>query len=189
VGRLPWRRLTAFLIDWLVILAWVAVTAAIGVPLYAAGVTAPMDPLALNVVSALVVVVPVVLGLGWAEASGRQATPGKRVRRLRVVDAGTGDAVTVGRALWRNVLKIGLPWTIGHAAVIAIVFENDEGSVAGPVWVLTALAYVLPLVYVISLFVRDGRTPYDRAAGTRVVATEWPGADASEPAKRGAATE
>src|SRR5688572_487935 len=109
------------MIDWLLILAWVGVTAAVGVPLYRAGVTAPMSPLTLNVVSALIVVVPTVVGLAWAEAGGRRATPGKRLRRLRVVDATTGGAVTLGRALWRNALKIGLPWTIGHAAVIALV--------------------------------------------------------------------
>jgi uncharacterized RDD family membrane protein YckC len=171
VGRLPWRRLTAWLIDWLVILVWVAVTAAIGIPLYAAGITRPTDPLALNVVSALVAVVPVVIGLAWTEASRRQASPGKRLRHLRVVDAETGRRVTFGRTLIRNVLKVGLPWTIGHAAVVAIV-EGAHGSMAGSVWVLTALAYVLPLAYVASLFTRDGRTPYDRAARARVITAD-----------------
>ena len=160
------------MLDWLVILAWVGVTAAIGVPLYAAGVTAPIGPLALNVVSALVVVVPVVIGLAWAEAGGRQASPGKRWRRLSVVDSATEGRVTLGRALWRNLLKIGLPWTIGHSAVIAIVATSKDGSVPWSAWILTAAAYVLPLAYVASLFIRDGRAPYDRAAGTHVVTTE-----------------
>ena len=53
-------------------------------------------------------------------------------------------------------------------AVVAIVVESAHGSV----WVLTALAYVLPLVYVASLFAHDGRTPYDRAARARVIAAE-----------------
>jgi uncharacterized RDD family membrane protein YckC len=159
------------MIDWLVVLVWVAITAAIGVPLYAAGITSPMDPLALNVVSALVVVVPVVVGLAWTEAGRQQATPGKRLRRLRVVDAETGRRVTFGRALIRNALKVGLPWTIGHIAVVAIV-ESPEGSVSGLIWVLTALAYVLPLVYVASLFTRGGRTPYDAAARARVIPAE-----------------
>ncbi len=172
MSRLPWRRLTALTIDWLVIAVWVGLTAAIGAPLYAAGVTAPMSPLTLNVVSAVVVVVPVVVGMGWAEASRWQATPGKRVRRLRVVDAATGARVTFGSALWRTLLKIGLPWAIGHAAVIAIVSAGTDGSVAAPIWFLTALAYVLPLIYVLTLFIRDGRTPYDRAAQTRVVPAE-----------------
>lgn len=170
--RLAWRRLTAWIIDWLVILAWVAVTAAVGVPLYAAGVTAALGVVALNVVSAVVVVLPVVAGLAWAEAGRRHASVGKRVRRLRVVDARTGEGVTLGRALLRNALKVGLPWTIGHVAVIALVTGSADGTVAPTGWVVTALAYVLPLIYVISLFVGDGRTPYDRIAGTRVVADE-----------------
>src|SRR5690606_20373375 len=130
VVGLAWRRLTAWLIDWLVILAWVAVTAAVGVPLYVAGITAPMGAFALNVVSAVVVVVPVVAGLAWAEAGRRHAPPGKRARRLRVVDARTGGGVTLGRALVRNALKVGLPWTIGHGAVIGIAAGSASGSVA-----------------------------------------------------------
>lgn len=171
MGRLPWRRLTAWLIDWLVILGWVAVTAAVGVPLHVAGITGPMSPLAVNVVSAVVVVVPVVVGLAAAEASTRQASPGKRALRLRVVDARTGARVTFGRTLGRNVFKIGVPWSIGHAAVVALVGAGD-GPVAAPVWIVTVLAYVLPVVYVVALFLGDGRTPYDRLAGTRVVTAD-----------------
>lgn len=170
--RLAWRRLTAWVIDWLVILAWVAVTAAVGVPLYLAGVTADLGVVALNVVSAVVVVLPVVVGLARAGASRRQASVGKRARRLRVVDARTGTGVTFRQALARNALKVGLPWTIGHVAVIALVTDSADGTVAPAVWVVTALAYVIPLIYVISLIVGDGRTPYDRVAGTRVVADE-----------------
>lgn len=140
VGRLAWRRLTAWVVDWCVVLAWVAVTAAIGVPLYAAGVTASMGAVGLNVLSAA------------------------------VVEAHTGGPVTLGRAILRNALKVGLPWTIGHIAVIALVNGSAGGSVATPVWIVTVLAYVLPLIYVGSLLVGDGRTPYDRVAGTRVVA-------------------
>ena len=173
MGKLALRRLTAWAIDWLLILAWVGVTAAVGVPLYAAGITEAMSPLVLNGVASVVVVVPTVIGLAWAEASSRQATPGKRLRQLRVVGTATGGGVTFRRALLRNALKIGVPWTIGHAAVIAIV-ESANGSVAGSVWALTAAAYVLPLFYVASLFVRDGRTPYERVARTRVVAVDQP---------------
>lgn len=173
--RLAWRRLTAWLIDWLLILAWVAVTAAVGVPLYLAGVTRALGVVALNVVSAVVVVLPVVAGLAWAEAGRRHASVGKRARHLRVIDARTGAGVSLGRALVRNALKVGLPWTIGHIAVIALATGGSADPVAPAVWVVTALAYVLPLIYVVALFVGDGRTPYDRVAGTRVVADEWSG--------------
>jgi hypothetical protein len=35
--------------------------------------------------------------------------------------------------------------------------------------ILTGLAYVLPIIYVVSVFVGTGRTPYDRLAGTVVI--------------------
>lgn len=59
-----------------------------------------------------------------------------------------------------------MPWTIGHAAAIALVGST---TISPGLVTLTAAAYVLPLVYVVTLFVREGRTPYDRAGGARVV--------------------
>ncbi|GAA4368761.1 hypothetical protein GCM10023152_06530 [Agromyces bauzanensis] len=41
-------------------------------------------------------------------------------------------------------------------------------------WVLTAAAYVIPLVWIVSLFVAGGRTPYDRISGTMVVRRATP---------------
>ncbi|WP_188743161.1 hypothetical protein [Agromyces bauzanensis] len=39
---------------------------------------------------------------------------------------------------------------------------------------LTAAAYVIPLVWIVSLFVAGGRTPYDRISGTMVVRRATP---------------
>jgi uncharacterized RDD family membrane protein YckC len=82
---------------------------------------------------------------------------------------GIAARISFGTALLRNALKIALPWLIGHAAVIAI---TDSGAASAPsvgVWVLTLAAYALPIVYVVSLFLRRGATPYDVAARTAVV--------------------
>jgi len=82
---------------------------------------------------------------------------------------GIAARISFGTALLRNALKIALPWLIGHAAVIAI---TDSGAGSAPsvgVWVLTLAAYALPIVYVVSLFLRRGATPYDVAARTAVV--------------------
>jgi hypothetical protein len=56
--RHPWRRLLAWLIDWVFVLVWVGIVAAVRVPLYLAGVIPDMDLVALNVVAALLVIVP-----------------------------------------------------------------------------------------------------------------------------------
>jgi hypothetical protein len=66
-------------------------------------------------------------------------------------------------AILRNTLKIGVPWTIGHAAVFSIAQAGGSVPVPVPVsvWLLTVVAYVLPIMYVAFLFVGQGRTPYD----------------------------
>ena len=168
MSRHPWDRLVAWFIDWLCILAWVVVTAVVGVAFYEAGATAGLSPGALNVIATAIVVVPVTIALAWLESSSREATIGKRSRRLRVVDADTGTRVPFPRALLRNALKIALPWMVGHAVVFEIVQTSEAGAVPGWLWVATAGAYVLPAVYVVSLFLRRGRTPYDWLSRTSV---------------------
>jgi hypothetical protein len=69
----------------------------------------------------------------------------------------------------RNSLKIGVPWTIGHAAVFSIVQASGSGPVPASVWLLTVVAYMLPIMYVVPLFVGQGRTPYDLISGTVVI--------------------
>ena len=141
--------------------------AAVGVPLYLSGGLHRLDPLALNVVSAALVVVPVAVGLSVAESILGGATPGKRLFRLAVRDAATGGIVRFPKALLRNCLKVGLPWAIGHAAVIGIV-AGAPGDPSPAVDALLVLAYALPIAYVVSLFPGSGLTPYDRAAATTV---------------------
>ena len=108
------------LVDCFCILAWVAITAAVGVPLYLSGATHPVGVLASNLVAALMTVVPATVVLALLESSARGASIGKRARHLHVVDAATGSRVSLRRSILRNTLKIGVPWTIGHAAVFSI---------------------------------------------------------------------
>jgi uncharacterized RDD family membrane protein YckC len=157
------------LVDWFSILVWVAITAAVGVPLYLSGVTHSVGAVSLNLVAALLLIVPTTVVLTVLESSPREASVGKRTRHLRVVDAVTGTRVSFRRSILRNTLKIGVPWTIGHAAVFSIVQASGSGPVPVSVWLLTVVAYVLPIMYVVSLFVGQGRTPYDLISGTVVI--------------------
>lgn len=166
--RLALRRIGASLIDWASILAWAAVIAAVGIPLSVAGfLTRRTNVVELNIIGALLLVIPIVLGMAALESRAAAATLGKRVLGLTVRTAGGEPAFLT--SLLRNALKIGVPWLIGHAAAFALSTGNDRsGGVTTGVWILTAAAYGLPILYVASLFVGDGRTPYDRIAGTRV---------------------
>lgn len=167
--RHPWNRLLAWVVDWLTILVWVALVAAIGIPLYLAGVTGTLPPLWLNLVAAVTLVAPVTVALAAQESSVKEATLGKRTRRLRVVDARSGRRISFRKAIARNAVKIAVPWTIGHAVVYGIVASSGTTTVPIWIWIVTAIAYGLPIAYVISLFVGTGRTPYDRLCATVVV--------------------
>lgn len=156
----------AWLVDWLCFLVWLALLAAIGIPLYLSGLTTGWSAATTNVVSALVTAVPLTVFLAVLESGPRQATIGKRVLGLEVVAVRDGGRLTFAWALLRNALKVAVPWTVGHAAAIGLVGSPTLGP---GLMILTAAAYVLPIVYVVALFVGAGRTPYDRAGRARVV--------------------
>lgn len=161
------RRILAWLIDCACILVWVAVTALIGVPLYLAGIIASTGMLRANLIGAFVMVVPVVIAAAWCESRSGSATPGKNALGLRV-SLGRDDR-RFPVAMVRNLLKIGLPWILGHAAVYALAATGDSSAgVPAGIWVLTAAAYLIPIVFVVSLLLGEGRTPYDRLTRTRV---------------------
>ncbi len=165
-SRHPWNRLLAWILDWLCILVWVAIVAVVGAVMYLTGVTRGIDPVVGNFVGFVTLIAPVTLALAWCESSAREATPGKRVRRLTVLSTGKGGRVRFPRALLRNALKVALPWELGHT----VAFTLAAGSGVVPVWLIpiAALTYALPIVYIVTLFVGDGRTLYDRLAGTVV---------------------
>lgn len=160
---LPLNRIVAWLIDWLCILVWVAVTAAVAVPLYLAGALHLDNPVAQNVVAALVIVVPVTVTVAVLESGTAAASVGKRFRRLVVMDIDTRLPLTLPRSLLRSSLKVALPWLCAHAGVYGFL---NAGGGSPPWWALMAIisSYVLAIVWVVSLFIRSGRAPYDRAA-------------------------
>ncbi|MFJ2033246.1 RDD family protein [Streptosporangium sp. NPDC087985] len=163
---LAWRRITAWLIDWLWILILPVLLVPIGVTLYATGFRLPTW--GWNLVSFLILVMPVTLWAAWRESGRFQATPGKRVRGLMVVDARSGQPVGFGRALLRNTVKIAIPWELGHT--VAFHFATGAGEQPpGYLVVLTVLTYALMFGWAGSLFLPSGRTPYDRLSGARVI--------------------
>jgi uncharacterized RDD family membrane protein YckC len=61
-----------------------------------------------------------------AESGPNAATPGKQRYDLRVEDADSGS-LSCGWAVLRNVLKIGLPWQLGHT--VAVVLPSVGSSI------------------------------------------------------------
>jgi hypothetical protein len=118
-----------------------------------------MPVVALNIMAFFVLVAPATVWLAWWEHA-KAATPGKRLLRLRVT-----PRPGFGKALARNALKVALPWEIAHTGVYLL---TDTGHrVAGTV--LSVGAQLVILWFVVTLFVGEGRTPYDRATSLAVV--------------------
>jgi len=128
------------------------------------------SPLRGQLVGFLLLTLPVTLYFYFLEKSSQGATLGKRMLGLRVrADAPGGH---IGKAvLIRNVLKF-LPWEIAHFGVHQLMhFEGYEPET--PLWVWGAL--ILPQIAVFTYFLsmifdKDGKSVYDKVAGTRVVA-------------------
>ena len=157
----------AGLIDLGLALAWALVVAAVGVPLYLTGRTAAVGPLALNLVGLALVVLPVTIALTLLECGRYEATPGKLKFGLRVRVDPTGERISWQRSLLRNLLKLGVPWSLGHLAAIALAAGGGVDAQIGAI-----LSMAVPIAYVVTLFVGDRRTIYDRLAGTMVISTE-----------------
>jgi hypothetical protein len=154
--RIAVRRLAAWFVDWLFIAAYAAALIPAGLLLNRA-VTMPVA--ALNVMAFFVLVAPVTVWLAWWEYA-KSATPGKRLLRLRVT-----PRPRFGKALARNVLKVALPWEVAHTGVYLLT-KSDQQAVG---MVLSVGAQLVILWLVVTLFVGDGRTPYDRATSLAVV--------------------
>jgi uncharacterized RDD family membrane protein YckC len=115
-----------------------------------------------------VLTLPVILYFALSESSRRQATIGKRFMTLRVTTI-SGQRISAGRSLLRSAVKFA-PWELAHTAIWQIPGQPfvSEPTVLNFVGFLIAMGAVA--WYVASLFVGSRRTPYDRVAGTKVVA-------------------
>jgi uncharacterized RDD family membrane protein YckC len=169
------RRIAALLIDYALILGWMAVVAlaSVIVALVSGGFTNWLTwgvGLA-ELAGFVILVLPVGIYLFLTESSRRQATVGKRVLRMRVV-ALDGSRAPAWRILVRTIVKL-LPWELAHFFVWHTVdIASRGGDVIFPVWLTVGLvvADVLPVVYVlVVLLQRERRGPHDLIAGTRVV--------------------
>lgn len=169
----PWRRVAAWMLDYLVIAAYLIMLTAASIGILAS----PLEP-AFNgalrqattaeLVGFLVLTTPVVLYFALMEASSWQATLGKRA--LGIIVAGpAGGRLTVLRAVVREGARF-LPWELSHALVWRLVLSPARNSF--PAWAAAgfAVVYLLVFAYLVTLFFgSQHRTLYDRLAGSWVI--------------------
>lgn len=167
------RRIAALLIDYALILGWMAVIAAIsaGVAVATGGYAnwLAWGTTVSQLLGFAVLVLPVGIYLFASETSSRQATVGKRALRMRVV-ARDGSRPSAWRILVRTIVKL-VPWEIAHFFVWHTVAAASGDGVFPP-WLIAGLivADILPVGYVLVVLLEPQRRgPHDLVAGTRVV--------------------
>lgn len=162
------RRLLASLLDYCVVLGWLAVLAAVFVPLYLNGFSIAQGQVDLVAFGASVL--PVWLYLTVTEARPAHATWGKRRVGLRVA-ALDGGSPSRGRTAIRNTTKL-LPWQLAHLGVAPLLAAEGAATLVSPeaAWLPITASYALVGVTVAMAFFRkDHAALHDVIAGTRVI--------------------
>ena len=129
-----------------------------------------LSSVAVNAVGLTLVIAPATAWATWREARPRGATPGKRLLRLGVIDESTDALVSARRSLARNVIKITVPWELGHTVALGYV-STASANVPVWLWVLTAIIYGWLLLNLILLIIPSREPLHDRVARTIVVRT------------------
>lgn len=166
------RRFKAFLLDSLVIAAYLCVLLGVGVivkfallPTHAGR----LSPLAMDLVAFLLTILPAILYFAIQEGGQYHATKGKRRAGIEVA-AADGGSPGLDRALVRSALKFA-PWQLAHTSLFHIPGWPFAPAAPGG-WVMLGLftAQGLVVIYVLLILItKSHRTLYDRASGTMVI--------------------
>ena len=169
----PWRRVAAWMLDYLVIAAYLVVLTAASLGVLATPASPALNaalarPFTAELVGFLALTTPVVLYFALLEASTWQATLGKRA--LGIVVAGpAGGRLTIARALLREAMRF-LPWELSHAIIWRLALSTAKTSFPAWAGVGFTLVYLLVFAYLVTLFFgSQHRTLYDRLAGSWVL--------------------
>lgn len=165
----PWRRIVAYFVDYFVfILPLLGVLSLAGWALRSFDISPSSDNAWLNHgIVILVLTVPIILYFALSEASQFQATLGKRLMKLSVVDT-SGERPPLKQTAIRAVVKF-LPWEFFHTIIWH--WDGWPSNPAPPTsiqYVAMTAGWLVMGWFVVSLFVGSRRTPYDWAAGTVV---------------------
>jgi uncharacterized RDD family membrane protein YckC len=169
-----WQRFGAFLLDYLIIAAYIVLLIIVSVglgfgPLRSVFRAMFADPNISEFSAFLLLVLPVLLYFALFEHSYWQATWGKRKMGLRVTDT-HGTRLSFPRSLVRSLLKL-VPWELAHACLWRIPGWPLAPTTPSPI--ITAglvLVWVLVGAYLLSMLVsKEYQALYDWIAGTYVV--------------------
>ena len=167
-------RFAAFLLDYLIIAAYIVVLIVVSVllgigPLRQTFQILFANPNSSEISAFLLLVLPVILYFAFFESSSWQATWGKRKVGLCVINTHS-ERLSFGRSFVRSLIKF-LPWELAHACLWRIPGWPSNPQTPSPI--ISAglvLVWVIAAAYVISLLVsKKHQTLYDLVAGSYVV--------------------
>lgn len=166
------RRVAAFGIDYLVIVTWIVVIASVEAMVrkrfsvrLRVDMTARQKRVG-HIVSFTTLTLPVTLYFAIGEHSGWHGTLGKHLVGIQVSPT-PGRSVSLCRSLVRSGLKF-TPWEIAHTVIWHSPGRPFASAPTACGRASYGVALSLAAVYFGSIVVGDGRTPYDRVAGTVV---------------------
>jgi len=169
-----WQRIGAFLLDYLIIAAYLVLLVIISVGLGFGALRSVFrvlfaDPNSSEFSAFLLLVLPVILYFALFECSSWQATWGKRKRGLRVIDM-RGTRLSLPRSFARSLLKF-VPWELTHACIWRVPGWPLAPTTPSPI--ITAglvLVWILVGAYLVSMLVsKKHQALYDWIAGTYVI--------------------
>jgi uncharacterized RDD family membrane protein YckC len=161
------RRISALLIDYLIIVVYGALLFIISFSL-----GHPLTPLIEN--SAIgaqtagftLITLPVFLYFFLMESSGLGGTIGKKSMGLKVVCI-NGLKLKRGKAFLRSLIKF-LPWELAHFAVYRLIHPTSIGE--SIIMMILVVVNIITVLYLITpLFNRERKSVYDWIARTKVV--------------------
>lgn len=158
-----WPRCRAYGRDAVGYLGLAAATLPLGIPLNLAGVRQHR-----GAVIALSAVPPLAAALmaARAESDDRHDTWGKRAEGLTVRRLG-GGRPSYRRALARNIVKITVPWQVGHVVAIGAAYGGFEAG--DPVTIGAGIStYVIIGAFAVTGGFGGGRGVHDRLTATVV---------------------
>jgi uncharacterized RDD family membrane protein YckC len=164
MNKLIFRRLAAFVLDYLIIAAYALLVFGLMRILGLADLN--LTPISRQLLGLIALTLPVFLYFYLMEKSGSRATLGKKAMGISICSISENIEPKI---LLRNILKF-LPWEIAHAGVHWVVYYSySENDVPLWVWLLLIIPQIIMITYLLSIILSRGETSlYDRMANTKL---------------------
>lgn len=163
-----WFRLKAFLIDYLFILAYLAMLFIINVFIFPDLQKLFQGSMAVaQFIGFLMVTLPVSLYFVISEVMFNGQSIGKKKLNMQAVGA-DGEKISLWKSIFRTALKF-LPWEMSHFLIYRLM-ELGEEPMPVLYMIVGICIYALMFLYILtSIFTKKKQAFYDRIAKTKVV--------------------